>query len=393
MQLSRRVIFLIQLVAIVLSVALLRGQQVTITLTEPDGSVRTFDGVETTVPPLVISCPADLSAVASASTGLAVTYPAPTATGGKAPVAVSSQPASGTVFQVGATLVMATATSADGQMQACAFTVTVSYTAPPPPPPPPSTGTHAYYDSLRAQYPTARTYSLRVSQANLDSYRKGSTGASAVTLDPVMDAAKVVIPDGLNSLTIAQQLILPVGSAVGQTTAITWDAQYDASMAYANTGITTHKTFNTLRDSRRIWLETRNRWSLALAGTISKFDLRSYLPAIAPMGAIPGSDFYPRANTWVRYWQFFTQPVSGQAVVAVWVADAQTPARQILASTTLSLPLDVIEHLNLEFNTSETPIKANRVPPTSWVRNVVVVKNPAGMTPATLATVSPQAGL
>lgn len=76
-----------------------------------------------------ISCPAPTTAASTSLAGASVSFTVPTATGGKAPVAVTCAPASGQVFQVGTTTVQCTATDAASVTGTCAFTVTV--TAPP----------------------------------------------------------------------------------------------------------------------------------------------------------------------------------------------------------------------------------------------------------------------
>jgi lysophospholipase L1-like esterase len=72
-------------------------------------------------------CPASASARAGVGTAAAtVTYTAPTATGGTAPVTTTCTPASGTSFQVGSTTVSCTASDAGAHSAACSFTVTVA---------------------------------------------------------------------------------------------------------------------------------------------------------------------------------------------------------------------------------------------------------------------------
>src|SRR5262249_17651917 len=75
---------------------------------------------------LTITCPADQNATATTTSGMAVSYPAPTASGGTAPVSVVSQPASGSTFPVGMTTVTATATDAAQQKATCTFMVHVN---------------------------------------------------------------------------------------------------------------------------------------------------------------------------------------------------------------------------------------------------------------------------
>ncbi len=105
---------------------------VTVTATDGTGNegACTFDVVVTfvdiTAP--TVSCPADQTAVSNAAAGVAVTFPAATATddSGAAPVITYSH-ASGDVFPVGTTTVTATATDAAGNADTCTFAVEVGF--------------------------------------------------------------------------------------------------------------------------------------------------------------------------------------------------------------------------------------------------------------------------
>jgi hypothetical protein len=75
---------------------------------------------------LTLSCPADQNLTASSSSGMMVSYDAPAASGGTAPVNVVSTPPSGSQFPVGMTTVNAKATDADGKEASCSFMVMVA---------------------------------------------------------------------------------------------------------------------------------------------------------------------------------------------------------------------------------------------------------------------------
>jgi lysophospholipase L1-like esterase len=72
-----------------------------------------------------ITCPANVSATTT-TTSAQVAYPAPTVSGGTAPVTVGCAPASGGTFPVGATTVTCTATDAGSRQSSCNFLVSVS---------------------------------------------------------------------------------------------------------------------------------------------------------------------------------------------------------------------------------------------------------------------------
>lgn len=74
----------------------------------------------------VIACPADVSVREVRSSRQAVTYAAPTTTGGAAPVTVTCAPASGSEFRLGATTVDCSATDSQSRVSACSFSVTLT---------------------------------------------------------------------------------------------------------------------------------------------------------------------------------------------------------------------------------------------------------------------------
>lgn len=78
--------------------------------------------------PLALTCPASLELPLDDGAELPVTYAAPTALGGQAPVSVTCGPASGSLFAPGTSTVTCTAADAGGQQTSCAFGVTVTRT-------------------------------------------------------------------------------------------------------------------------------------------------------------------------------------------------------------------------------------------------------------------------
>ena len=83
--------------------------------------------VTSTVARLTVSCPSNMTVASSNGSPVAVTYSA-TTSGGVAPVTVSGNPASGSMFPVGTTTVSVNAKSSDGQTASCNFPITVTST-------------------------------------------------------------------------------------------------------------------------------------------------------------------------------------------------------------------------------------------------------------------------
>ena len=85
--------------------------------------------------PLSIVCPPTQTVPATDATGAIVTYPAPSASGGVAPITTTVSPASGTRFPVGSGTVIGSAVDSLQQRANCSFTVNVTAYVPPPQPP------------------------------------------------------------------------------------------------------------------------------------------------------------------------------------------------------------------------------------------------------------------
>ena len=73
-----------------------------------------------------LACPNPVSASTTATTGIAVTYTAPTAEGGQSPVTATCTPESGTMFAIGQTSVECSAKDALARTASCSFPVTVT---------------------------------------------------------------------------------------------------------------------------------------------------------------------------------------------------------------------------------------------------------------------------
>jgi lysophospholipase L1-like esterase len=72
------------------------------------------------------TCPANMTVANVVGGSQAVSYALPTVTGGTQPVGITCTPASGTMFNVGATTVSCTATDASARNAQCTFTVTLN---------------------------------------------------------------------------------------------------------------------------------------------------------------------------------------------------------------------------------------------------------------------------
>ena len=91
-----------------------------------DSSPGPAPGPITATPPQ-ITCAAAISVNSLVTTSQAVNYPAPTVSGGAAPVAVACAPASGSEFQLGTTTVTCNAQDSQARQATCSFTVTLTH--------------------------------------------------------------------------------------------------------------------------------------------------------------------------------------------------------------------------------------------------------------------------
>ncbi|HEY1019922.1 MAG TPA: HYR domain-containing protein, partial [Sediminibacterium sp.] len=107
---------------------------VTLTVTDNDGNVSSASAVVTVVDniPPAITCPANISVIATSAAGAVVNYIAPVGTDNCAGVttARTAGPASGSIFPLGTTTVTHTVTDGAGLTTSCSFTVTVLGVAP-----------------------------------------------------------------------------------------------------------------------------------------------------------------------------------------------------------------------------------------------------------------------
>jgi hypothetical protein len=128
----------------------------------------------------------------------------------------------------------------------------------------PARDSHAYFDALIARPECILAYSLR-DPAQLKQFTHSRRKPQAVFYDPAadtdprrQDAAKLVVPSG--KVSLPNQVRLPMNTADGTTTLVTWDAWFGAEFAHEHTRIATYKTFQFASPKERIWFEVRTRF-------------------------------------------------------------------------------------------------------------------------------------
>ena len=272
---------------------------------------------------------------------------------------------------------------------------------------------HAYFYDLVARPECLLAYSLRDAE-QLAKYRHSRTRDAAVAYDPAndpdprrQDAAKLIVPAGRASLP--NQIRLPMSTADGTTTLITWDAWFGAEFRHERTGIATYKTFQFASPKDRIWFEVRTRFKqdkeaqarrlgkgtgekrAAKGGgpsdpnLIGMVDARGYgARGTAPLGpnvtksaplAPQVGAFAIRAETWTRYWVVIDQRANDWDLISLWVADETHDPVQILDRLQFSVKGSV-DAFWLEYNTSSKGRAKNALGPrVAYARNVVMLRN------------------
>jgi hypothetical protein len=303
----------------------------------------------------------------------------------------------------------------------------------------PSRGPHAYFASLVRRPDCYRAFSLR-DAAQVREYTHSKRRPEYVSYDPSkdqdprrQDAAKITIPAG--KVSLPNQVRLPIGTADGVATLVTWDAWFGAEFHRDNFGVANYKTFQFASPADRIWFEVRTRFKQdearnarqagsrqrarkANAGRAGRkadaelsdppadappaqgaartakggldlgvVDARAYgskgqtlgpnVARSAPLAPQAGS-FTVRAETWTRYWVLIEQRANDWDLVSLWVADENHDAVRLIDRLQLSVKRSV-ESFWLEYNTSSRPREGlgERV---AYVRNVVMLRGVTDVT-------------
>lgn len=258
------------------------------------------------------------------------------------------------------------------------------------PPPAAAGGKHPYFDSLTARPDLLAAYSLR-DPKQLDHPSNGGFAHSnkrplVVVYDEAMDAAKITVGTGSNSL--ANQVRLPIPTHAPRSLFVTWDAWFGKEFEHRTHNIRNFKTFQFGSPFHDIHMEVRNRFELA-PGTAGLIDGRLYPEGGYSVGPnVRNADtleprqgsFRIRTETWTRYWAFFGAPPGPDDHwyrYSLWAADEKTgpvliydrlKVRPSPKSATASW-----ESFWLEYNTSTNPVRPGRPPLVAYARNVVAL--------------------
>lgn len=241
------------------------------------------------------------------------------------------------------------------------------------------TGTHAYFDKLRARPDVLHAYSLRDQQQLLDA-RTGLSLPPDVNYvwpndpDPrKQDAAKVVVPfvevdeTGLHGgrTQIRNQARFPIDwPGPPRSLLVTWDYWMGHEWAYGYTSMGNDKQFNILKPAGASYLLACTEFRSAIPGTIGLFTLRGPSPEYGQVDTIPPPvKCFVKPETWTRIWRLLV-PGATRVVNDVtyqgfdtwtWWADEQTDPVLVYEKLFFNYPPagEVLGRFDLEYATSQ----------------------------------------
>jgi outer membrane biosynthesis protein TonB len=270
-----------------------------------------------------------------------------------------------------------------------------------PPPLPTSGTTHTYFNALSARAEKVAAYSLR-NPAQLQTYANGgyafcNSCPLDVTYNPSadpdprrQDAAKVVVP--ATNVSLRNQVRVPIPAGTGSLI-VTWDAWFGREFDYSNTQIMNYKNFQ-LSSAGSIWTEIRSRFSMANnTPYVSMVDVRTYgqgTYGLTGSNITLATPLSPQLTTfgvqpeiWTRYWVELKPAANGFFEFSLWMAD-ETHDPVMLHDHLLIKPKVASgwDRFWLEYNTSSSTIPPTRGALTSYVRNIIMLRNVSN--PATI---------
>jgi hypothetical protein len=191
--------------------------------------------------------------------------------------------------------------------------------------------------------------------------------------------------------SLPNQVWLPVGTQDGHTYLATWDAWYGNELRRSVSGLKNWKTFQFDARKRQggdagIWFEVRTRFDIApTSNDVAQVDARGYSRPFGPNVtrdqplAPQVGTFVIKPETWVRYWVLIEQNASDWDLMSLWVADENHDPVKIIDRLQFE-NYGLIEKFRLEFNTSTYSLTVNRGDVVAYVRNWVMLRDPANPT-------------
>lgn len=211
---------------------------------------------------------------------------------------------------------------------------------------------------------------------------------------------------GYSSNSLVGQIGLPMDTEDGHSFTTIWEARYDASLRRVDpvtgalrSGLTTWKTYQFGRgkdipsSQGATGFEVRTRFDVKglAADEIGIVDVRAYM-GVGPNVTLSADGLGPmlatfklRQDEWVRYVLRITYVPGalphGYDLVDLWMMSASQPPVQILSGAQVDEIQNDLDAFWLEFNTSSDAVVPFRAPLVAHVRNVVMLRDVADVTP------------
>jgi lysophospholipase L1-like esterase len=247
--------------------------------------------------PPKITCPASQTIQLTSGTSIAATYANPTIANGKPPVTMACVPPPGSVFNVGVSTVVCTATDALQRTDSCSLTITVT-----PPPTLAVTRFFAFGDSItrgedgsNVQSATSLSFYPRVILPDAQTY-PGVLLASLVAR--YRTQSPIVTNQGLPSEGVTDP------GTLGRFTSFTSSRQYDAALIMEGTN-DVYKARNGTGNPNTI-LELAAAGLRTMIGDAKSRNMRAFLATIPPIdpsgfrGMVYGAELVPGFNDRIR---------------------------------------------------------------------------------------------
>lgn len=210
---------------------------------------------------------------------------------------------------------------------------------------------------------------------------RGALGTTAIS-----HSAGATVGAGTSS--IANQVLLPLGTEDGHTYVATWDAWYGSELRHSQTGLTNWKTFR-LDSPRKVggsnlglWVQVNTNFRRApnsdYIGTVDARASAPFGPNVTRTDPITPQvgTLAVRPETWIRYWVLFDQRAGDWDLMTMWAASEDQDAVKINDAAQLE-NFGNLALFRIEYNTSTSSLVTNRDPIVSYVRNFVMLRDVA----------------
>ncbi len=212
---------------------------------------------------------------------------------------------------------------------------------------------------------------------------------------------------GANGIQTGSQIRVPIDTVSGHTYLFTWDLYYTDS--YMASGLKNHKAFQFSNSQDKFYLQPDMTYDGSTMtptfNPATDICAAAMFTSCTPGGSAiyannggafkigPGytnndpikpqhAPFVVRPNRWTRMWMRLILNQNDYDLFDYWVADETRAAVQVYAAVPITGSINA--KFWIEFNTSQVYYRGNIRPLVCYVRNFVMLKDPASLPPFTL---------